>query len=195
MFLRMGYHTLRVPQGTKFGPWLILVMINDLTVSDPFNIWKYVDDSTVSETILKGEKSNSQLVLNEVNNWTKKNLFQLNSDETKELVINFNRPNEESMSPLYIEDQPIKSVKSAKLLGVTLNSELSWNNHIENLVKSASRKLYFLVQLKRASVAQADIVQYYLACIRSSMDYACPVFHHSLPKYLREELEVSKREG
>ena len=113
-------------------------------------------------------KSNSQLVLNEVNNWTKKNLFQLNSDETKELVINFNRPNEESMSPLYIADQPIKSAKSEKLLGVTLNSELSWNNHIENLVKSASRKLYFLVQLKRASVVQADIVQYYLSCISLS---------------------------
>ena len=39
-------------------------MINDFTVSDPFNIWKFVEDSTVSETILnKGKKRNSQLAL------------------------------------------------------------------------------------------------------------------------------------
>ena len=86
-----------------------------------------------------------------------KRTFQLNGDKTKELIINFNRLNEELLSPVYIENKPIKSVKSAKLLGVTLN--FSWDNYIENIVvKSASRKLYFLVQLKRASVAQADML-------------------------------------
>ena len=34
----------------------------------------------------------------------------------------------------------------------------------------------------------------YCACIRSSLDYACPVFHHSLPNYLQTDLErVQKR--
>ena len=84
----------------------------------------------------------------------KKNFFQLNCDKTKELIINFNRLNEQTLLPVYIEDKPIKSVKSTKLLRVTLNSELSWDNHIENILKNASRKLYFLVPLKRASVAR-----------------------------------------
>ena len=61
-------------------------------------------------------------------------------------------------------------------------------------MKKASRKHYFLVQLKRAQVPSDDLVAYCCACIRSSLDYACAVFHYPLPKYLQTELErVRKR--
>ncbi len=35
-----------VPQGTKLGPWLFILMISNLVFpDDPFDIWKYVDDT------------------------------------------------------------------------------------------------------------------------------------------------------
>ena len=184
-----------VPQGTKLGPWLFLIMINDLIVSEPFSIWKYVDDSTVSETVLKGAQSNIQLAADEVNLWSKSNLFQLNCEKTKELVITYGRSKPEDLfPPISIEEEPIGVVTKTYLLGVTINSKLSWDDHITKLVKKATRKIYFLVQLKRARVPPTELVLYYCACIRSSLDYACPAFHHALPKYLRDELErVQKR--
>jgi hypothetical protein len=115
--------------------------------------------------------------------------------KTKELVINYSRQNKDEIyPPVLIDGQPIRKVTSVKLLGLMLNSYLTWNNHVEYLVKSAFQKLYFLIQLKWSGVDIAETVQYYCACIRSTLGYACPVCHYALPIYLREDLErIQKR--
>ena len=35
-----------VPQGTKLGPWLFILMIDDINTSNT-ELWKYVDDTTI----------------------------------------------------------------------------------------------------------------------------------------------------
>ena len=74
-----------VPQGTKLGPWLFVIIINDLNIKNA-SLWKYVDDRTVSETIPKGAISYAQLVVDEVVEWSRLNRFQLNTDKCKELL-------------------------------------------------------------------------------------------------------------
>ena len=54
-----------VPQVTKLGPWLFILFINGLDFNSPY-LWKYVDDTTVSEVITKGELSNAQGLANEM---------------------------------------------------------------------------------------------------------------------------------
>ena len=56
------------------------------------------------------------------------------------------------------------------------------------VIKKVSRRLYFLVQLKRAKLPSEDLVQFYITCIRAVIDYAIPAFYHSLPQYLKSEL-------
>lgn len=181
-----------VPQGTKLGPWLFLLKINDLTVPSIFNMWKYVDDTTVSESIPKGQQSKSQEAVEEIHNWSKENFFQLNDEKTKELVRSFSRDLPQ-LPRACIDGSSIQTIQSTKLLGLTINDTSTWNDHIEELVKKASKKLYFLIQLKRAHVLTSDLVTYFCVCIMSSLDYACPVFHYGLPKYLQVELEGVQR--
>jgi hypothetical protein len=176
-----------VPQGTN------LMTSNLGFPDDPFDIWKYVDDSTVSEIIIRGHDSNAQIAVDKVVNWSKESLLQLNGEKCKELTISFGR-NRQPYPPVIIDGIPMEKVSKAKLLGVTINNKLSWNDHIEEVIKKAARRLYFLVQLKRANVPVEDIVAYYSSCIRTTLDYACPLFHNSLTKYLQQELEkIQKR--
>ena len=60
-----------VPQGTKLGPWLLVLMINDLNTNA--QLWKYVDDTTVSEVVVKGGKSHVQAIANRVIEWSHEN--------------------------------------------------------------------------------------------------------------------------
>ena len=99
-------------------------------------------------------------------------------------------------NPILINEEELEIVQSAKLLGVAISHNLSWNNHITEIVKKAAKRLYFLVlvQLKRAKVPFSDLVLFYTTCVRSILTCPVTVFHHALPKYLKVELErIQKR--
>ena len=83
--------------------------------------------------------------------WSYNNRVKLNSDKCKELRISFARDQPE-FQPILLNGMSLEVVKSAKLLGVTITSNLLWNDHINDIVKKASKRLYFLVQLKRAKL-------------------------------------------
>ena len=79
-----------VPQGTKLGPWLFILMINDLHLPG-LEAWKYVDDTTLAEVILRGEQSEMQVAVEAVEQWSTTNKLQLNPDKCKELIIDFKK--------------------------------------------------------------------------------------------------------
>ena len=167
----------------RLVPWLFIFMISDLVLSCAC-LWKYVDDTTASEVIRNGESSTAQRIADGESAWSEKNKLQLNSDKCKELRISFAKTKQ------VIDGKDLDVVTSFKLLGVTITSDLTWNKHINEVIKKAAKRLYFLVQLKRAKVPLNDLKLFYITCIPSTLDYAIPVLHHLLSKYLTHELEL-----
>ena len=52
-------------------------------------------------------------------------------------------------------------MKTAKILGLVVSDDLKWNAHIDAVLKKASKRLYFLVQLKRAGVRTTELCSFY----------------------------------
>ena len=181
-----------VPQGTKLGPWLYILMINDLDARG-VQLWKYVDDLTVSEIVPKGMASNMQPVIDAIHTQSAERRFTLNEDKCKEMRIQFSKT-ETQCSPLTINSKELELVRKVKVLGIIISNDLKWNCHVDYVIKKASKRMYFLRQLKRANVSTTDMVNFYCTCIRSVVEYASSVFHYALPKYLSDDIErIQKR--
>ena len=82
--------------------------------------------------------------------------------------------------PIEINGKPLEVVDEAKLLGLTITSNLKWNSHVNNIVLKSSKQIYLLVQLKRTKVSIQDILQFYSVCVRPILEYASTVFHYSM---------------
>lgn len=91
--------------------------------------------------------------------------------------------------PLEVDRSKLPDTDCAKIPGVTIFSDLKWNNHIVFCIKKANKHLYFIALLKRAHVPRNDIVNFYSTTIRLLLECCAPVFHHTFPAYLNEDIE------
>lgn len=180
-----------VPQGTKLGPILFLIMVNDL-IPLKSDYWKYVDDMSISEVIPRNGVSNMQSELDHISSWATNNYMKLNMKKCKELRKSFlhDKPN---LSQLYIDGAPIDTVDSAKVLGVSLQNDLKWKSHVDNITKKAAKRLYIIRVLKRNGLPVDDLITILKTLIRSVLQYSCPVWHSSLPTYLSDKIEKIQR--
>ena len=111
-----------VPQAAKLGLWLFLLMINNLDTNAQH--WKYVDDTTVSEVVVKGREIHVQAIADSVIEWSHENRVQLNADKCKELRISFAKE-QRVFDPVIIEGKEVELVTSTKLLGLTIANNLT----------------------------------------------------------------------
>jgi len=58
----------------------------------------------------------------------------------------------------------------------------------------ASKRLYFLKQLKRAGVPPQQLLYFYATVIRPVLEYCAPVWHYAITRSQAEQLEsIQKR--
>ena len=50
-----------------------------------------------------------------------------------------------------------------------------------------------IYQLKRVGINQNDLIRIYVSVIRPVVEYACPVWHTNLPKYLSDNIEIIQK--
>jgi len=121
-----------MPQGSLLGPLAFLVQIDDLAPGCLTH--KYVDDTTMTE-ILTSVTSASQMqsFRRTLTDWTLQNDMRINTSKTKELVIG---PwGQHNTTLLQTESGAVERVHDFKLLGVYVDSTLSWTKRVEHIAQ------------------------------------------------------------
>lgn len=77
-----------VPQGTKLGPWLLIIKINDPSVQR-VSMWKYVDDIIILEVQEYSRPSIIQAAVDSLSRQSLSNDYQLNESKCKEIKVCF----------------------------------------------------------------------------------------------------------
>ena len=101
--------------------------------------------------------------------WSFENRVKLNSEKCKELRISFAK-NKPQLVPMVVKNQELECVEIAKLQGVTMSNNLTWNMHIDQIIKKASKRMYLLIQLKRANVARHELILFLYILYKVSHD-------------------------
>jgi len=74
-----------MPQGSYLGHMIFILLINDLR--SWLHMHKFIDDTTLSEIILKGSETDMQRALDAVLEWSHLNYMNINCKKTKEIVL------------------------------------------------------------------------------------------------------------
>ena len=68
------------------------------------------------------------------------------------------------------------------LLGAIIQDNLKWDTHVglQNMLRKANSRKYFILILKRLGVGLPDLVKCYCTFVRPPLEYAVPAWHSGL---------------
>ena len=168
-----------VPQDSVLGPLLFLIYINDLEKNYKSNV-KFADDtmlfSVVNNPVISANELNHDLKV--ISQWAYQWKMNFNPDLNKqatELLFSCkkNSPNHPS---LFFNESVVPKVKEQKHLGQILDSKLSFERHVNEIIIKVKKGIGIIKYLSKFLPIKT-IDQMYKHLVRSHLDYCDTIYH------------------
>ena len=164
-----------VPQGSILGPLLFLLFINDLPLHTHIMTDLYADDATLYEATKSKEQIERKLqsAICDLSVWCKQNGMLINTDKTKAMLITTpqKRCRIDDNLQITLNGIQLSNVLNEKVLGVQIDNNLSWREHISKIVKKMSTNIWLLSKIKNYLSINHRIT-YYRSYVQPHLDYA-----------------------
>ena len=187
---------LGLPQGSVLSPTLFLIMLYDFPKPcSQIELSLFADDA---EFHIHGKSSQQvqnaiQRYLDRINDWAAK--WRLIFSGNKCGLMIFTRSPRDDPPTLKLNNDIIPVVRSAKVLGVTFDTRLTWSPHItilcNKLVNMANA--FKLLASNKLNLKISTLVRLYKAIARSKVDYGAIVLS-TANKTQKERVEVAQRQ-
>ena len=166
------------PQGSRLGPLLFIIYINDLSKDIESEIIIFADDTTLLASGKNTTDTIAQLSRDiiKINRWADTWKVLFNPTKTKDII--FSNKTLAPSIPLTFRNINIDRVNSHKHLGIILTSNLDWSEQVNSVCLKANRKLNILRSIKYLSRKTLDVL--YKLIVRSVIDYGLPIYFNNL---------------
>ena len=167
-----------VPQGSVLGPILFNAFINDIAdLFDPLTctLKLFADDLKLfTEVTNQNSAANFQSNLNSIYSWSL--IWQIGISLTKSFIFEIGIPH--SHQPFSIGTTVLTSPLTIRDLGIIVDPQLKFSNHILEMVKKANQRAA-LIHRSFLSKNTNNLILAYKTYVRPLLEYASPIWNPS----------------